>query len=67
MAVRQRHFLDDEGDCSARPLKRTIQQRIENPLAAKILAGEFGAGDTVVVDGEGKSMVFSAGSDRAPA
>jgi ATP-dependent Clp protease ATP-binding subunit ClpB len=34
----------------ARPLKRVIQQRIENPLASSILAGEFGAGDKVVVD-----------------
>ena len=42
----------------ARPLKRTIQQRIENPLASKILAGEFGPGDTVVVGVEGQSVVF---------
>lgn len=45
----------------ARPLKRTIQQRIENPLASKILAGEFGAGDSVVVDAEGQSVVFKKG------
>ena len=46
----------------ARPLKRTIQQRIENPLASKILAGEFGAGDSVVVDAEGQSVVFKKGA-----
>lgn len=34
----------------ARPLKRAIQQRIENPLAQKLLAGDFVAGDTIVVD-----------------
>ncbi|HVT88312.1 MAG TPA: ATP-dependent chaperone ClpB [Tepidisphaeraceae bacterium] len=34
----------------ARPLKRVIQQRIENPLAQKILAGEFGEGDTISID-----------------
>ena len=34
----------------ARPLKRVIQQRIENPLATKLLAGEFAADDTVEVD-----------------
>jgi ATP-dependent Clp protease ATP-binding subunit ClpB len=34
----------------ARPLKRAIQQQLENPLAQKILAGEFGQGDTVRVD-----------------
>ena len=34
----------------ARPLKRAIQQELENPLARRILAGEFGPDDTVVVD-----------------
>ncbi|MGH8321316.1 MAG: ATP-dependent chaperone ClpB, partial [Gammaproteobacteria bacterium] len=34
----------------ARPLKRAIQQQLENPLAQKILAGEFGPGDTIRVD-----------------
>lgn len=34
----------------ARPLKRTIQKEIQNPLAMKILAGEFKEGDTVVID-----------------
>ena len=33
-----------------RPLARIIQKRIENPLAGRILAGEFEAGDRVVVD-----------------
>ena len=33
----------------ARPLKRVIQQRIENPLAQHLLAGDFVAGDTIVV------------------
>jgi ATP-dependent Clp protease ATP-binding subunit ClpB len=43
----------------ARPLKRAIQHRIENPLASRILAGEFGPGDNVVVDVEGKSFTFA--------
>ncbi|MDP2949523.1 MAG: AAA family ATPase, partial [Chloroflexota bacterium] len=34
----------------ARPLRRTVQRRVENPLSKRILAGEFGEGDTVVVD-----------------
>ena len=34
----------------ARPLKRTIQRRLENPLAQAVLAGEFSCGDTVGVD-----------------
>ena len=34
----------------ARPLKRAIQNEIENPLAQKILSGEYAAGDTIKVD-----------------
>jgi ATP-dependent Clp protease ATP-binding subunit ClpB len=36
----------------ARPLKRAIQQQIENPLAQSILAGEFSSGETVKIDVE---------------
>ena len=43
----------------ARPLKRAIQAQIENPLAQKILAGEFGSGDTVRVDAEGGKLAFA--------
>ena len=42
----------------ARPLKRAIQQQIENPLASAILAGDFAGGDTVHVDAEGGKLVF---------
>jgi len=42
----------------ARPLKRAIQQQIENPLAQKILAGEFVAGDTLLVSSEGGTLSF---------
>ncbi|MBS0462547.1 MAG: ATP-dependent chaperone ClpB [Proteobacteria bacterium] len=45
----------------ARPLKRAIQQQLENPLAQRILAGEFGAGDTVKVDAKGGALVFGKG------
>ena len=44
----------------ARPLRREIQQQVENPLAQKILAGEFVAGDTVFVDVAGDTLVFSS-------
>ncbi|MCB1555573.1 MAG: ATP-dependent chaperone ClpB [Xanthomonadales bacterium] len=43
----------------ARPLKRAIQQQVENPLAQRILAGEFVAGDTLVVDAAHGKIVFS--------
>jgi ATP-dependent Clp protease ATP-binding subunit ClpB len=42
----------------ARPLKRAIQQQIENPLAQKILAGEFAAGDSLQVSSEGGTISF---------
>jgi ATP-dependent Clp protease ATP-binding subunit ClpB len=42
----------------ARPLKRAIQQQLENPLAQAILSGGFGNGDTVKVDAEGGKLVF---------
>ena len=45
----------------ARPLKRAIQQQLENPLAQRILAGEFAGGDTVKVDAEGGHLVFAKG------
>ena len=42
----------------ARPLKRAIQSSIENALSKKILAGEFGPGDTIRVDVKGGGFVF---------
>ncbi|MEG3156667.1 ATP-dependent chaperone ClpB [Lysobacter zhanggongensis] len=42
----------------ARPLKRAIQQQLENPLAQRILAGEFTSGDVIRVDAEGGGLVF---------
>ncbi|RMF27902.1 MAG: AAA family ATPase, partial [Chloroflexi bacterium] len=42
----------------ARPLKRVIQREVQDPLALKILEGEFSEGDTIWVDVEGDSLVF---------
>jgi len=42
----------------ARPLKRAIQQQLENPLASKILGGEFTSGDTVHVEAQGGQLAF---------
>ncbi len=44
----------------ARPLKRAIQQYIENPLAKEILKGDIGEGTNIVVRAEGDRMSFSA-------
>ena len=45
----------------ARPLKRALQQYLENPLAQKILDGTFGPGDTIQVDVADGELTFSAG------
>jgi ATP-dependent Clp protease ATP-binding subunit ClpB len=45
----------------ARPMKRAIQQQLENPLAQKILSGNFVAGDTIKIDVEHEALVFSKG------
>jgi ATP-dependent Clp protease ATP-binding subunit ClpB len=42
----------------ARPLKRAIQQQLENPLAQRILAGEFGPGDTIKVTTKDGALVM---------
>jgi ATP-dependent Clp protease ATP-binding subunit ClpB len=43
----------------ARPLKRAIQQQVENPLAQRILRGEFGPGAAVKVDASPDGLEFS--------
>ncbi len=43
----------------ARPLKRAIQRLVLDPLAVKILEGEFKDGDTVVVSAENGAITFS--------
>jgi len=42
----------------ARPLKRTIQQLLQNPLAFKLLQGEFKEGETVVVDADARGEII---------
>jgi ATP-dependent Clp protease ATP-binding subunit ClpC len=42
----------------ARPLRRTIERRVANPLSRKILAGEFKEGDTTIVDYVDGEYVF---------
>jgi len=49
----------------ARPLKRAIQQQLENPLAQSILRGEFMAGDAIEVDIEGDELTFRKGTPAA--
>ncbi len=51
----------------ARPLKRAIQQMLENPLAQEILAGHFAPGDVIRVDVETGRMIFKKGKMRTAA
>jgi ATP-dependent Clp protease ATP-binding subunit ClpB len=56
-----RDQIMDEGydpSYGARPLKRTIQQRLENPLATELLAGKFTDGDTIRVDAGAHTFIF---------
>ncbi|MBP7936041.1 MAG: ATP-dependent chaperone ClpB [Phycisphaerae bacterium] len=48
----------------ARPLKRLIQREIENPLARRILNGDYADGDSVEVDVRGESFVFEKAGTR---
>jgi ATP-dependent Clp protease ATP-binding subunit ClpB len=51
----------------ARPLKRALQRLIENPLALRLLEGEFSEGDTVRVDALDGQIVFEKAAARAAA
>ena len=42
----------------ARPIKRTLQKLVQDPLAKKVIQSEFGEGDTVVVDEKNGEMAF---------
>jgi len=56
-----REFLSEKGfdpDYGARPLKRAIQNYIQNPLSIKILEGEFIEGDIIEIDVDGNNLIF---------
>jgi ATP-dependent Clp protease ATP-binding subunit ClpC len=50
----------------ARPLRRAIEQLVENPLAEEVLQGRFKAGDQIMVDAEADKMVFRTASPATP-
>src|ERR687891_410627 len=56
-----KEFLAEEGydpKFGARPLARAIRRHIENPLSSRIIGGEYGPGDTVLIDREGDALAF---------
>ena len=70
LSDRARELLVHEGydpAYGARPLKRTIQKLVLDPLARRVLEGEFGEGDTVTIDGELGALVFRKAAVAAPA
>ncbi|MHC4290144.1 MAG: AAA family ATPase, partial [Planctomycetota bacterium] len=56
----KKQLMDEGYDPSfgARPLKRVIQQRLENKLATEIIAGKFTEGDRIKIDGTGQAFTF---------
>jgi ATP-dependent Clp protease ATP-binding subunit ClpB len=45
----------------ARPLKRVIQSRLQNPIALELLEGRFAEGDTIRVEAQNGSLAFTSG------
>ena len=57
-----KEFLVQEGydpTYGARPLKRTIQKRVLDSLAVRVLEGEFSEGDRIVVDADAQGLTFA--------
>ncbi|MFQ5898691.1 MAG: ATP-dependent chaperone ClpB [Candidatus Methylomirabilia bacterium] len=50
----------------ARPLKRTIQRLVQDPLALKLLEGEFQEGDTITVDADRDRLIFKKAVEAVP-
>ena len=58
-AAREQLVLEGyDPNYGARPLKRTIQRRVLDPLALRVLEGDFAEGDVVTVDGTPGGLVF---------
>ncbi len=63
-----RGYLADVGydpDFGARPLKRAIQRELQDPLALKLLSGEFHEGQTIRVERGKDGLTFSAAAEKA--
>ena len=59
--------LGYDTEFGARPLRRVIQQKVEDPLSDRLLAGEFVNGDSIVIDvNEDGELVLSKAEDKLP-
>lgn len=56
--------LGYDPEMGARPLKRVIQQKVEDTLSDALLAGEFEDGDTILVDVEEENIILRRGEDE---
>jgi ATP-dependent Clp protease ATP-binding subunit ClpA len=56
-------------DFGARPLQRALQKHVESPMSVSLLAGEFSAGDTIIVDvdEEQNKLIFRSVGESIPA
>ncbi|MSQ42357.1 MAG: hypothetical protein EXR65_04900, partial [Dehalococcoidia bacterium] len=64
-----RTALAQEGydpDFGARPLRRTIERRVENPLAKQVLSGGYAAGDRITVDYAADAYTFARAPGAVP-
>jgi ATP-dependent Clp protease ATP-binding subunit ClpB len=67
---RAKDLLIEEGydpTYGARPLKRTIQRRVLDPLAMRVLQGDFREGDAIRIDASGGELQFSRAGAAVPA
>jgi ATP-dependent Clp protease ATP-binding subunit ClpA len=55
-----------DADYGARPLKRAIQRELQDPLAVKILSGEFHEGETIHVECAKEVLEFTAQATDQP-
>ena len=65
-----KELLADQGwdpTYGARPLKRAIQRSLENPLALRLLEGEFADGDTIRVEAADGELSFEKASETVSA
>jgi ATP-dependent Clp protease ATP-binding subunit ClpB len=62
-------YLADTGfdpDFGARPLKRAIQREVQDPLALRVLSGDFRSGDTIRVDRGEEGLEFQTLVEAEP-
>ena len=58
--------LGYDPDMGARPMKRIIQQKVEDPLSDALLGGQFEDGDTLIIDTKDGDIVIKRAEKEAP-